>query len=77
VSISGRNSGVSGGARSTSLKFKEPTQNDARNGFEVAKDAGEQQAGSTAASSLSPAATRSGRLTHMSFVKTKKSITQV
>jgi hypothetical protein len=50
------------GAWSRASIVEKATQNGARNDFEGAKDAGEQEAGSTAASSLSPAAARSGCL---------------
>jgi hypothetical protein len=62
VSISGRNSGISGGVWSTFAKVDTATQNDVRISFEGAKAACEQQAGSTAASSFAPAAARSGCL---------------
>jgi hypothetical protein len=77
VFISGRNSGISGSAWSRFAKVVKPTQNGARSVFEGAKDAGEQQAGSSAASSLSPAAARGGCLRHMSFIRVERSATQM
>jgi hypothetical protein len=55
VSISGRNSGISGAVWSTFAKVDTATQNDLWIHFEGAKAACEQQAGSTAASSFAPA----------------------
>jgi hypothetical protein len=71
VSISGLNfSGHSGGTRSiTLINVVQPNANGVRNGFEGAKAADEQQAGSTAASCFAPAAARSGCLEHVRCIE--------
>jgi hypothetical protein len=60
VSISGLYSGISGRARSRRVKVGIPIQNGLRSSFVGAKAAGEQQAGSEAASGFAPAAAWSG-----------------